>query len=686
MCALPALPNSASPSIARSSSSIAAAGRRSRWLAKPPQRSAPIASSTDPRRPASARIRRHSRLRARRARPSPAPPPAAREVPRSKAGISSPSSDSAASAAASRASPLSTATASEVIAVSVFAPGPCAARAAPPGLQLGQVRGVGDAEEHADDPDRAQRQVAGPRARPAARRSAASTTSIASRRVLHEQQRAGEHDRRQCRARPGRSARRAPARAPRRPPVPRTNSAAAPSSSVSAERSSGAGGSACARCRCASAASGAPRSIAIAAASRSRSTTHASRARRREHQLRGDPLRARAELGQQPRRAGVLEPAPGGRQLEVDRVADERVDEAERLVGAQDLGPHERLDRLRGARPRRRSASAGDRGQPGLLAEHGDGARDGGGGRGQPREPQQHGARDRARADRAHRRGVLGVRRDVLGGQRGQQLAQQQRVAGGHVLAGGGERAVGLAEQRGRPCPPCRRSVSGRGWTATVAGSWPISPSSSSSASGSPVRIVVATSTGSPAMRRVEVGDEAQRGGVAPLQVVDAEHERAARGQRRGVVKSALSTANRPSPGPPSPNTARAAARRRVGRRDRLEELAHDAEAELALEHARRGRRGPRRPASSARSRRTPSRRVLPIPAGPSKASTPPSPAASRAARRRSRPARRRARAARPARRGRGAGAGASSRSWSATSSGPGTVPSSSRSRTRSSS
>ena len=45
-------------------------------------------------------------------------------VPRSKAGISSPSSDSAASAAASCASPLWIATASDVIAVSVFAPGP----------------------------------------------------------------------------------------------------------------------------------------------------------------------------------------------------------------------------------------------------------------------------------------------------------------------------------------------------------------------------------------------------------------------------------------------------------------------------------------------------------------------------------------------------------------------------------
>ena len=45
--------------------------------------------------------------------------------------------------------------------------------------------------------------------------------------------------------------------------------------------------------------------------------------------------------------------------------------------------------------------------------------------------------------------------------------------------------------------------VSGFGRTATVAGSWAISPSSSSSASGSPVRIVVATSTGALAIRRV---------------------------------------------------------------------------------------------------------------------------------------------------------------------------------------
>ena len=80
-------------------------------------------------------------------------------VPRSKTGISSPSSDSAASAAASAASPQRTATASDVIAVSVFAPGPSPRGPRAPGFELGQVRRVGDAEEHADDPDRPQREV-----------------------------------------------------------------------------------------------------------------------------------------------------------------------------------------------------------------------------------------------------------------------------------------------------------------------------------------------------------------------------------------------------------------------------------------------------------------------------------------------------------------------------------------------
>ena len=117
---------------------------------------------------------------------------------------------------------------------------------------------------------------------------------------------------------------------------------------------------------------------------------------------------------------------------------------------------------------------------------------------------------------------MLGIGRDLLGGQRGQQLAQQQRVAGRDLLAGGGERDVGVRRAASETIPAVPSSLSGRGWTATVAGSWPISPSSSSSESGSPVRIVVATSTGSAGDAPREVGDEAQGGGVAPLQIVDA--------------------------------------------------------------------------------------------------------------------------------------------------------------------
>ena len=91
-------------------------------------------------------------------------------------------------------------------------------------------------------------------------------------------------------------------------------------------------------------------------------------------------------------------------------------------------------------------------------------------------------------------------------------------------------------------------------------------------------------------------------------------------------VCSALSTANRPSPGPPSPNTAPAAAGGSVPSKSWRTTPKPNSRSSTPARASRISA-----PASPASSRRTPSSRVLPIPAGPSKASTPPPPAASRA-------------------------------------------------------
>ena len=64
------------------------------------------------------------------------------------------------------------------------------------------------------------------------------------------------------------------------------------------------------------------------------------------------------------------------RHLAVDRVAHQRVDEAERRLRAQDLGPRQRAGgrRHRGLVDLR---ERGDRREARALAEHGHGARDG---------------------------------------------------------------------------------------------------------------------------------------------------------------------------------------------------------------------------------------------------------------------------------------------------------------------
>ena len=110
-----------------------------------------------------------------------------------------------------------------------------------------------------------------------------------------------------------------------------------------------------------------------------------------------------------PRGARVQQLALAERQALVDGVADERVHEPGRRLGAQDLGPRERGHRARDLRLVE-PGDAGHGGQVGALAEHGDGAGD----RRPPRRAaaraaaapssRRRASRSRARRRRARRR------------------------------------------------------------------------------------------------------------------------------------------------------------------------------------------------------------------------------------------------------------------------------------------
>ena len=281
-------------------------------------------------------------------------------------------------------------------------------------------------------------------------------------------------------------------------------------------------------------------------------------------------------------------------------------------------------------------ATPGDRGQVGALAEHGDGARDRRGLARQAREPQQHGARDGARADRAHDVGVRGVGLDRVGLERVQQLAHEQRVAAGGPVAGLAERAVGLgAEPAGdelRRRPP-RDSGPGRTWA--VAGSLAISASSAASVGGSPVR----TRRGDEHRLALEpphqVGEEAQRRAVAPVQVVDLEQQRALGGEVERQPVEAVQGGEGGVAAAGAPLSGRW--RRRRGRRAAAPASASGS-ATTASKSWRTTPNGNSRsssparalstsaPSAPARRRNSDSRRDLPIPGGPSIRTARPSP------------------------------------------------------------
>ena len=235
----------------------------------------------------------------------------------------------------------------------------------------------------------------------------------------------------------------------------------------------------------------------------------------------------------------------------------------------------------------------------GAVAEHGD--RHGQPPRlgGKPRQPQRHRARHRLRPDLAHPPGVLGRRREALAVDRVEDRPQEQRVAAGGRVARDDERLLGLDlelvpgqrgdrgdAQRGRPDHQ-RRGIGdqlGQQFFLDALLGW-------AQAEDDEQR--------QPLEPACEVGEPAQRGRVRPVQVVDHDCRRTARGQVRGepvepvqdgegdVTRGGagqLLVAEEPvgQPGGASHQLLSLVERKRgqVG----LEELAHDAVGELLLE------------------------------------------------------------------------------------------------------
>ena len=269
--------------------------------------------------------------------------------------------------------------------------------------------------------------------------------------------------------------------------------------------------------------------------------------------------------------------------------------EAGRRLGAQDLGPRQRRHRARHIRLVE-PGHAGDRGQLRALAEHGDRARHGRRVARQAREPQQHRARHRTRADRAHDGGMGGVGLHGVGLERVQQLADEQRVAAGGAVARLPERAVGLAAQPARD--EVADGVLAQRAGPDVCGGRVVGDLGQQRRVGR--RVAAAHAGGDqhgltfePAH---EVGEEAQRRAVAPLQVVDLEQQRAlGREVERQPVQAVQSGERRVAAcrhavaggGEHDLRGGRGAGQRRRVGDHALEQLADDAERELALELAR---------------------------------------------------------------------------------------------------
>ena len=233
------------------------------------------------------------------------------------------------------------------------------------------------------------------------------------------------------------------------------------------------------------------------------------------------------------------------------------------------------------------------------LAEHGDRARDPGGVVGEAHEPHGDRAQHGLGRERADPRGVLRGRLPALVAHGADELLQQEDVALGHPPAGVAERLVGAVQRRGDhpPCAVARQRRRAHGLARGVRGDLReqvVRRAGLAEAAGDDERdrhLVQATQ---------QVQDEAQRGTVGPVHVVDRDEHRAGLGevgqQAKQPVRQRIEAVVARGAGP-----ARRALEQRAGERgragqqpvvglvvgageQRLEEPQHDPELKLALQ------------------------------------------------------------------------------------------------------
>ena len=346
------------------------------------------------------------------------------------------------------------------------------------------------------------------------------------------------------------------------------------------------------------------------------------------------------ELG----RAPVRERALGHPELLVDAGPHERVDEGQRTLRLEDPGRHERVRRLGGLR----RVELGQRRRARQLRalEHGHGA-------GQPRRRRRQATQAQldpaprgARADLLHARGGARVGRHALAADRLDQLAHEEGDAAGGAVARGGEGLLGRRAEPRLDEPAHRGDAQRRGVHhvgVRVAGE-----------GRQQVRLLdLGLGPRGDEQRdpqllqaRHEEGEEAQRGRVGPVGVVDAEHDELARrpgsrtasrgraGPRR--TRRAPRRAPRPPPARPGarargrPAARAPAAGRRARRRSPRGASARRAGARRRRRSRARAPRRARAGSASPRPRvaiRAAARTAdLPIPAGPSTTTLRPDP------------------------------------------------------------
>ena len=220
------------------------------------------------------------------------------------------------------------------------------------------------------------------------------------------------------------------------------------------------------------------------------------------------------------------------REVVVHRLANQRVHEPQVPFLGHDLAPAQGVERG-GDLFLRVLGQLRHRRQTGRLTEDGDGPRCGGDDVRHPAKPQRHDRRHGPRAHRAHRVDVRHVRRDSLVLERAQQLPQQQRVARRHAVAGAHEGLRALTETLPHECPgrlgrewrrpqPRHRGVEGDLQQQRVVGL--VLP-------GTPRQD---DQDRQPLEPLDQVGQEAERRAVTPLDVVDADQQRLLGGQVHG--------------------------------------------------------------------------------------------------------------------------------------------------------